>query len=67
MSSIEVSLIASNHKLESDTERSTLRPQRPPPPPPSQSQLLTPPTEQITIPPERTIIIIYFLSLFIFV
>jgi hypothetical protein len=60
MSSIEVSLLASNYKMESDTERSTRRPQRPPPPPPSQSQLSSPPIEQKNVPPDRMISLYFF-------
>ncbi|CAF1932915.1 unnamed protein product [Rotaria magnacalcarata] len=56
MSSIEVSLVASNHKKKSDAENSTLRPQRPPPPPPpSQSQPSAISIDQTTIyPPSET-------------
>jgi hypothetical protein len=69
MSSIEVSLMASNHKMEADTERFIPRTHRPPPPPPppSQSQIPNLPIEQTIIPPERTIMIIYFFSLLIHV
>ncbi|CAF0811778.1 unnamed protein product [Rotaria sp. Silwood1] len=53
MSSIEVSLVASNYQTKSDTDHATLRPQRLPPPPPSlQSQLPTPPIDQTTMPLE---------------
>ncbi|CAF4536695.1 unnamed protein product, partial [Rotaria sp. Silwood2] len=59
MSSIEVSLVASNYKTKSDTEHATLRPQRPPPPPPPppllphpSSQLSTEPIDQTTMLPE---------------
>jgi hypothetical protein len=59
MSSAEVSLIASNHKLEPDAERYIPRPQRPPPPPPTQSQPAAPRVQKSTITPERTTIITY--------
>jgi hypothetical protein len=58
MSTAEVSLMAANHKLESDPEHYTPRPQRPPPPPPS--KLLSPirRMEQANLYPERMMIII---------
>jgi hypothetical protein len=56
MSSVEISLMATNHKLEPDAERYTPRPQRPPPPPPTQSQPASPRIEQTIRPPERRII-----------
>ncbi len=59
MSTAEVSLMAANHKLESDPEHYTPRPQRPPPPPPP-SKLLSPirRMEQANLYPERMMIII---------
>lgn len=58
MSTVEVSLMSSNHKLESDAERYTPRPQRPPPPPPSQTMSPIRRMEQATLYPERMMIII---------
>lgn len=58
MSTAEVSLMASNHKLESDGERYNPRPQRPPPPPPSQSLSPIRRMEQANLFSDRMIIII---------
>lgn len=63
MSTVEVSLIGSNPKLEPDAERYILRPQRPPPPPPTQAQPPAPRTEQSIIPPECIKIQIYVYQL----
>lgn len=59
----EVALLASNHKLESNTERYFVRPQRPPPPPPTQAQPPSPRIEQPEITPERMRIFINQLSI----
>ncbi|CAF0932127.1 unnamed protein product [Adineta ricciae] len=52
MSSIEVSLMASNHKSDSNVERTVPKPQRPPPPPPSHSAQLQTSNEQMIKCPE---------------
>ncbi len=62
MSTVDVSLITSNYKLESDAERHFRRPQRPPPPPPpSQSPPSNPRSEQTTKSFECMMIILYCL------
>ncbi len=60
MSTAEVSLMASNHKLESDAEHYNPRPQRPPPPPPSKPVSPIHRMEQAHLYPERMMILIYF-------
>lgn len=53
MSSVEVSMMTTNHKLEPDAQRLNRRPQRSPPPPPRPTQVQRPvsPVQKIESPP----------------